>query len=69
MQVRKFVNNNGEIYTVIKGGEVGKAILLAKHSDPDGFDFVVGTNEGNSWWGGDYFQTIEEALEAYEKRG
>ena len=66
---RVFHNQNGSSYAIIKGGIIGRASLLMKlNPDGDGYDFIVCYQEVNSWGNGEYFKTIEEALEAYEKR-
>lgn len=69
---RAFHNDNGWDYTLIKGGKPYELAILAKHSHPDGLDFIVAVLDGpeeRSWCSGSYHATIEEALEHYELRG
>lgn len=64
---RAYRNENGMTYTILMGG-VGSPALLVKHSDPDGFDFVVVNHlSETSWSNGSYHQTLLNALEDYRK--
>lgn len=66
--LRAYKNDNGSTYTILLGS-IGGSALLVKHSDPDGFDFIVtGYLSHDSWSNGSYHQTLVNAIEDYRKR-
>lgn len=58
-----FYNMNGNTYFVLFGGKGNKSFLCNVESEQYVICQIL---EDNSWWQGNYFDTFEEAYEAWK---